>query len=832
MRILAWRNPPAAADVECELEDILGGIEILTTADAEGDEIEYLRWWLAEKQLAAGDFESAAETATGLNINTAEQLELALLLVREGVGEELLQGLATQLPALASTDLANIVSSVNVNVILRLQAAHLLLELEGSEWEGVREYALDLFTSTGDAPRLAATLSQLDSAGDEHPYMTLLVSHLLPADAEPSLVEWCLDERRKALDALPTATAGGSLSELSRCLVKLLDGGSVDLAEVHERLDVDGLQAFRQCRRALMDGGDGLVSDERLEALRMSVSGATLTSLERNLFDILVGTLQLNRSAFLLQDTSTERNERGAEVLESLLSSGEPRLRYIISARELVLEHGIAVPALVRWYQEYDPTSAWHTVAKASLFEAEGERVHAAHALRQAAAHPMFDFETSVLLLRRALISFAHSSRWMDAIEMLESQPALCSALTRRFQLYLRVCDDASRQAADAARERLLDAVRNSGLNVTQESEENEGRDEMLRAAEELELLMNYPLDHGLPTEPFQGRVRAALRHLQKGRRSNRSNLEWDYRRAQQDGTIEEIHSISTRAAEEQPEQGLMMLERAMGCGRFRPLELQALQRAQQSMFSEHQKLIPVRRRRNLRNLSLTPLVLVDTNLLIDALKDRIALLLDLDGSAPLSTGTSRGFHRVLLMRSRDQRVHLFLPAAVLNEIGNWTRERAHDELFRDVYVDEQQWENAITPKVFKSIIVELQSDFSTWKAPKTGGFNEAVQNNRTDLNEFLQQHASLYEELTHLKADRGEVKRTELEDGRDIYPEAGDIDIMLVAAHLAENSLLGVGSILVASRDGDFTLVWRALEERFGFGVVKNAQMLARWMN
>jgi len=40
-----------------------------------------------------------------------------------------------------------------------------------------------------------------------------------------------------------------------------------------------------------------------------------------------------------------------------------------------------------------------------------------------------------------------------------------------------------------------------------------------------------------------------------------------------------------------------------------------------------------------------------------------------------------------------------------------------------------------------------------------------------------------------------------------------------------------GIGSILIASRDGDFTLFARAFEERFGFGVVKNAQQLRSWL-
>ena len=49
----------------------------------------------------------------------------------------------------------------------------------------------------------------------------------------------------------------------------------------------------------------------------------------------------------------------------------------------------------------------------------------------------------------------------------------------------------------------------------------------------------------------------------------------------------------------------------------------------------------------------------------------------------------------------------------------------------------------------------------------------------------------------------------------------------MLDAAALASTSISDVGSVLVATRDSDFRLVSRALEEEFGFGVVGDAQQL-----
>ena len=52
-------------------------------------------------------------------------------------------------------------------------------------------------------------------------------------------------------------------------------------------------------------------------------------------------------------------------------------------------------------------------------------------------------------------------------------------------------------------------------------------------------------------------------------------------------------------------------------------------------------------------------------------------------------------------------------------------------------------------------------------------------------------------------------------------------MDIMCDAALLALSPLQEIGSILVATRDSDFRLVSRALQEKYGFGVVSDAQQL-----
>ena len=62
--------------------------------------------------------------------------------------------------------------------------------------------------------------------------------------------------------------------------------------------------------------------------------------------------------------------------------------------------------------------------------------------------------------------------------------------------------------------------------------------------------------------------------------------------------------------------------------------------------------------------------------------------------------------------------------------------------------------------------------------------------------------------------------------------PEEADRNIMAIVKLLASQSLEGLCSILIATRDGDFTLTARAFEERFGYGIIKNSKMLNTWLS
>jgi hypothetical protein len=100
----------------------------------------------------------------------------------------------------------------------------------------------------------------------------------------------------------------------------------------------------------------------------------------------------------------------------------------------------------------------------------------------------------------------------------------------------------------------------------------------------------------------------------------------------------------------------------------------------------------------------------------------------------------------------------------------------------------------------------------------------------REEMERFYVEHTDVYDEITAMKRVHGEPMRTVIGD-KDIYPEAADKLLMCLATAMANRPLGELGSILIATRDSDFTLVARAIEEKFGFGVIANSRNLNTWL-
>ena len=163
------------------------------------------------------------------------------------------------------------------------------------------------------------------------------------------------------------------------------------------------------------------------------------------------------------------------------------------------------------------------------LFAQENDELNAAREYRRVAESGAFDFENSMVLYRKSIIHLAHAEQWSEAVDLLDNQPALRTAITKRFQLYLRVSFTASNQKTNEATQLLKEFVRR-----TREVEEENLDGEIVKknitffAEDELDTLRSYPFEHRrtLPSEPFSGRVTAAINTVHKSRRRNRKSYD------------------------------------------------------------------------------------------------------------------------------------------------------------------------------------------------------------------------------------------------------------------------------------------------------------------
>ena len=827
----AWMSIPEGTG-SLGSKTLSSGVSILTErSEARGVELDLsgISWRLVAAQIEEGADKKAAQTVSTLSIQTESHLDTSLYLLSKEHHEVVIPILERAVADSLQIDFTPLVKSNRIPIELRMQADNLRIE-NGDGDESDHESMLSLYAEAGEVIRLARLLSEEGAA--KWPRFTLLACRLLPADASQDLLIWAKTARRTAL-SLPPNGETKHLTPLTVALTALLDGGVADLEQVQSKLSAEGILGFRQCRRALMEGGDGLVPDQHLARLKESVEEADLNTPEKALFQQLILHLKLNRADSLLQRDESDSWGEAEEIIEEVLTSAEPTQRLLANVREQVIEHGVASPALLEWHRANEPQSMWAAIAAARISDRAGGNLEAARFYRSAAMR-CDDYELRQKLNKRSLISFAHAGNWPEAIELLESESGLSANITDRFRLYLKVNDEAVRRRLDEARSLILESVREiKEVEFENDEGEIETNIEVKHSFEDLNQLLTYPALLQLPGEPFRGRVLAAINGLKTGRERRSTELEGRFQRALQSRVIPDIFEVANRAsAARGPEHGLLIYERAMNSGNFGPTGLKRLSDMQKGMFANSENDIPVRRRMHLTNLALKPLVVLDTNLLIDALADRVLRLLEVEREVPMHLDGRREFHRTLLFRAIQGRIDIFVPAAVRNELRNFaaTPGRVRD-LCGDRLIDQEQWNERIDQKALAGLVEELIEEHNTWAPPKDERVNEQVQDNRQNLEMFFIAHTSVYIDIDEAKRLRGHdpTKRTELK-GEQIFPEAGDIDIMLFAAHLSGEALPGFGSVLVASRDSDFTVPARAFQERFGFAVVDNAHSLATW--
>ncbi len=828
MRYQSWIDAPD--DAELSSDEIQEGIELVKNPD----ERRTLMWSLVSAKIHEQNHEGATQVLSELNLADSTRLPLVLKLIEVHEDEALITRLLKDIHRFDRTGLELMIQAGGVPLEVRLKATIEAQSRDDFDWNQFEEMALDIYSESGDANRIGSILMNMENGAAKHPHRTLLVHHLLSGDAEQELCKWAISARPVAIEAL-TNESSGVLSDTSIELVKLLEGAPANLASIGNRIGSNrkAFHSFKQTIRALGPGGDGLVPADRIDSLQNSINNSSLSGVELRLFCAVLDQLRFNQAIRLLDDHREQSTNSAISILNNMVGKN-PSKRIVDSIRQVVLEHdSIAIPAFAEWHRLHATSPSWTQIILASIEEKEGKYLAAGRSLRRASTDFSFSFENRVRLARRALIAFAHAGKYSEAVEMLESQQALQSAMTGLFQLYLHVCDDAVRQQPDAARRRLLDWIADTEV-VSEENVEGEvvERERTTYPSDELDLLYTYPNSRGLPKDMWQGRIRAAKRNLSSNRRSQRSQLEDRFQHLLDDGAnAQEIEGVAGEAAGLNPTQGLMMFERAMNSGQFSNNEMRALLRSQNGIFRLNEATLPIRVRRKLRHLTLKPLILVDTNLLIDAAKEKIGLLLDEDGG--IETNAQGSFHRTVLYKSTAGMVELMIPRAAEGEFRNMMDNLGRvRSLFNEIWMNEVHWIEKVTESALAKICNEVLTEYNTWRPIEETNQEDEIAAFEDKTIEFMLGHRNTYLEVVDSKASHSAKalsKRTKI--GKDaIYPERGDRDIMREAAMLADSMHKGIGAILVASRDADFWIVRRSLEETFGFGVVRTARELSQW--
>tara|TARA_B100000575_G_scaffold144934_1_gene115746 strand:+ start:20 stop:1198 length:1179 start_codon:yes stop_codon:yes gene_type:complete len=384
--------------------------------------------------------------------------------------------------------------------------------------------------------------------------------------------------------------------------------------------------------------------------------------------------------------------------------------------------------------------------------------------------------------------------------------------------MYLRTCKDYVDNNQVGATSRIIDHATN----------ELRGEDEDVAGVSVLEVLESiklYPVEHGLPLNPFQGRVLAAIRKRSHSTQTRRSDLE-DRFEGEMRSKVKDTYTIVTiieQVAESSPIRALRMFERALVSGEFGEKDKKILRSNQRNLFTRQSGKISVRERKTLGSLGLKPLILVDTNILIDALKDDLLRVISPDSLGSLGWTMQRAFHWKLRTLAQEGRILLHIPTAAMYEFMNRVKSpNSTLKLFDNMYIDRKAWNESISEKTLKDRVTSILSMFGNWEQGEHG------EGGAVDLEGFLTKHRDIFRVVDqHKREHKTEIPaRTEI-DGEAIYPEDGDCEIMRSGARIAESYSPGVGSVVVATRDSDFKLVSRALEEEFGFGVVGDVQQL-----
>ena len=834
---LIWLNGPLE-NMNPTTAQMEIGLDILMKEQAPTNRVDVIRWKMLQRYVDEERSDDALEIIKSISLeNDSDGTELLPLLVQLD-HPEAFDWLEANMNNIDEGGLVSVSQERAFPVSLRAQALILLKQHDGEGWSQVQSLAVHVFVQTLDLDNLSTILLHDHVAISSYPHETLLLAHLLGAHHEEASWVAARKARKQALQVIQSTDVPDSIDSDEYKLLLLLEGRieeSVNKLDLTGTLPKKGILAINQIVNALSSGGSHLVDEKHLSNLVDSLNEKGITGLSETLLRTIVSKLRLNNARL-----SLERGDNSSQVVEMLeIVLTQPSIPYAIvqGVRQLMYEFDLGIEALVQWYQQHHQRSIWSLLAQATLHASNGKNLQAARLFKRTADSNEFDYDEEIMLYRKALIHFAFDEKWEEAKQLLQQHPNLRAAITKRFQLYLDVSHKASIQETTQATSMLKNFVKKQEKYIEETEEGEKMRTRTVFQEDELDLLHTYPDEHPkpLPKEPFTGRLLAATNALRRDYRTQSSkSFDRRYREIMLMRNPEpmEIHTLAQQASETSPLDALRILERAQLSGRFRDRN-KSFANLELMLFRRHQSEIRTCDRRYLRHLPLKPLVLVDTNIVIDALYQRIQEILNRSNHFEDSTNQRSHFAGYLLYLAANNKVDLWLPKVVRGEIENIAR--SIDDIrtrFENALVDKEVLETTISVENMRNIVDQIVSEFSTWDGNTEEFESEAVSDEvKLSMDEFLTEHSEIYDELTKMRQHyNGKTIRTKI-NGRKIYPQNPDRKIMQYAAALSNRPIDNVGSIVVATHDGDFTVVARAFEERFGFGIAKNSRTLKQWL-
>ena len=835
---LAWLNGPLSQmnPTTAQLEI---GLDLLTKEQAPANRVDVIRWKMLQCYADEERGDDALEIIKSISLEHDSDASELLPLLLQLDHSEAYSWLESNMSNIDEGGLVSISSEDAFPIELRAQALILLKQQDGEGWNEVQSLAVFIFVQTLNLDELSKILLNDDLAIPTYPHETLILAHLLSAHHDEENWKAARKARKKALQMVQSTEVPASIGNDEYKLLLLLEG---QIEEPVSKLDLTstlpgkkGILAINQIVKALSSGGSHLVDEKHLSNLVESLDEGDITMMGEALLRTIVSKLRLNNVRL-----SLERGDDSTQVIPTLETVlGQPSIPYPIvhGVRQLMYEFDLGIEALVQWYQKHHQRSIWALLAQATLEASKSKNLSAARLYKRTADSKEFDYDEEIMLYRKALIHFAFDKKWGEAKQLLAEHPNLRAAITKRFQLYLDVSHKASIQETAKATSMLKNFVKRQEIIVEETEDGEKTRTKTVFQEDELDLLHTYPDEHPkpLPREPFTGRLLAATNALRRDYRTQSSkSFDRRYRdiMLMRNPDPMEIHTLAQQASESFPLDALRILERAQLSGRFQNRN-KSFANLELMLFRRHQSEIRTCDRRYLRHLPLKPLVLVDTNIVIDALYWRIQQKLNRSNHFEDSTNQRTHFAGYLLYLAANDKVDLWLPKVVRGEVENIAR--SIDDIrkrFENALVDNEVLESTISADNMKLIVDEIISEFSTWKGNSDEFEAEAASDEiKTSMNDFLTDHSEIYDELTKMRQHYDKkTTRTEI-DGKKIYPQKPDRKIMQYAAALSNRPIDNVGSIVVATHDGDFTVVARAFEERFGFGIAKNSRTLKQWL-